>query len=779
MKLGPVRISLIYFFVSCIWITLSDKILFLFQDALTPNFLQLISSSKGVFYVLVSTALLWQLIKIKSKRLKQSEKQYRLIYEDSPIPNWIYDLNSLKFVSVNESAIKQYGYSREEFLNMSILDIRPAEEQAKVLEAIHGVSFNLKQSGTWIHRKANGNLMHVIINSHQIVFENRNCVMVAVQDVSESIIYENKLKELNRDLLEEKRKLSETQQIARVGGWEFYLDTQQLIWSDEMYIITEVEPNPALNLYELYVQQIHPDDRPAMVVGLKMLVKEGAQLNVTHRIKLLNGEERYLRQLGRLEYLNGRPYKVIGSTQDVTALKQLETERNRYLYSLEDTLTNINEGFYTLNKDLVFTNVNRKFELETGLNKADVVGKQFTEVFPGSETRITYKQYLAVLEKDISVKFEAYWRHFKQWYYVSAYPTEEGIAVYFTDITQKKENEIRLNEVIERYEIVTKATQDVIYDYDVLSDNLIFNTRITELIDCEIDSIGGDLRWWRSLIHPEDRENVLRSQYKVIANKEHIWRYEYRIRCGADVYKYIYSQAYYIYNEANEVVRIIGAVKDIDELKRVNEENKRLAEIITKINNMVVVMDTNHRITWVNKAFEVYTGYTYAEVKGNLPRDFLGENMVSEQAMNEIAERKSKLETFTVDLKHYLKNGTTQWVNIEYTPLFNDCIEHIGYIAVHNNITERKDKEEKIYKQNKILQEISWLSSHEIRKPVASILGLVYLAKDSKDAEEREQIVEMIDVCAQELDSIVHTITDKISNELYVGKESIELSHLE
>jgi PAS domain S-box-containing protein len=302
MKLGPVRISVIYLIVSCIWITLSDKLLFFSQKTISAEFVQLISSVKGIFFVSVTSVLLLKLIRLNNKRLSQSEKQYRLIYEDSPIPNWIYDLKSLKFVSVNDSAIKQYGYSREEFLNKTILDIRPPQEQQKVLEALKAVSSTVKQSGTWMHCKADGTILHVIINSQQIVFENKACVMVTVQDISETIIYENKLRDLNRDLLEEKRKLSETQQIAKVGGWEFYPHSQQLVWSDEMYVITDVEPDPAVDLYDLYAQQIHPDDRAVMIAALSLLVKTGKQLDVTHRISMLNGKERYLRQLARLEW---------------------------------------------------------------------------------------------------------------------------------------------------------------------------------------------------------------------------------------------------------------------------------------------------------------------------------------------------------------------------------------------------------------------------------------------------------------------------------------------
>ena len=194
---------------------------------------------------------------------------------------------------------------------------------------------------------------------------------------------------------------------------------------------------------------------------------------------------------------------------------------------------------------------------------------------------------------------------------------------------------------------------------------------------------------------------------------------------------------------------------------------------------MVILMDVDHRITWANKAFEDYTGYKLEEIKGKAPSEFLGGDRLPPHTINEIRTRKGNLETFAIDLVHHLQGGVIQWVNVEYTPLFTDCGKHTGYIAVHKNITERKEREEKIYKQNKILQEISWLSSHEIRRPVASILGLAYLSADVKEIEEKEHIITMITSCAEELDGIVHAITNKISNELYTGKDSILLEPLE
>src|SRR5205823_6130905 len=114
-------------------------------------------------------------------------------------------------------------------------------------------------------------------------------------------------------------------------------------------------------------------------------ISTGKELNVTHRITFADGYCRYVRQVARLEYKEDKPYKVIGSVQDITELKVMELEKNKYLYSLEDTLNTMNEGFYALNRDMVITQANRHFEKETGMCNTYTIGKKFTEVFPGIE----------------------------------------------------------------------------------------------------------------------------------------------------------------------------------------------------------------------------------------------------------------------------------------------------------------------------------------------------------------------------------------------------------
>jgi hypothetical protein len=92
------------------------------------------------------------------------------------------------------------------------------------------------------------------------------------------LVFEEKLKSLNKRLLDEKTRLSDTQLLAKLGGWTFYLDEKRLEWSDEVYKITDHIPEPNENLFEVYLAHIYPEDRPAMIAAAETLIKAGEGL---------------------------------------------------------------------------------------------------------------------------------------------------------------------------------------------------------------------------------------------------------------------------------------------------------------------------------------------------------------------------------------------------------------------------------------------------------------------------------------------------------------------
>jgi diguanylate cyclase (GGDEF)-like protein/PAS domain S-box-containing protein len=117
--------------------------------------------------------------------LASSETQYRLLFESNPLPTWVFARKTLKFLAVNEAALRSYGYSRQQFLSMTIADIRPMEDipalQASIARRIEG----LQKAETWRHRRSDGTMIDVEIVSHDLDFHGLEAVLVAAHDVTE------------------------------------------------------------------------------------------------------------------------------------------------------------------------------------------------------------------------------------------------------------------------------------------------------------------------------------------------------------------------------------------------------------------------------------------------------------------------------------------------------------------------------------------------------------------------------------------------------------------
>lgn len=117
--------------------------------------------------------------------LRASDARYRQLFHANPNPMWVYDLETLAFLDVNEAATLHYGYTRQEFLAMTIRDIRPPEDIPALLESVGQVPLGIEKAGTWRHRLRNGALIDVEITSHVVTFDDRQADLVLAHDVTE------------------------------------------------------------------------------------------------------------------------------------------------------------------------------------------------------------------------------------------------------------------------------------------------------------------------------------------------------------------------------------------------------------------------------------------------------------------------------------------------------------------------------------------------------------------------------------------------------------------
>jgi PAS domain S-box-containing protein len=119
----------------------------------------------------------------EKRKVVESEKRYRDMFESNPNPMWVYRLGDLCFLAVNDAAVHKYGYSKNEFLSMKISDIRPLEDLDRLVENVRNVKPGLDDAGRWRHRKKNGEVIDVRIISHTIDWAGQESeVVLALQN---------------------------------------------------------------------------------------------------------------------------------------------------------------------------------------------------------------------------------------------------------------------------------------------------------------------------------------------------------------------------------------------------------------------------------------------------------------------------------------------------------------------------------------------------------------------------------------------------------------------
>ena len=146
-------------------------------------------------------------VRERTDEIKTSEKKYRYLFENNPMPMWVMDLETFAFLDVNEMAVLQYGYSRDEFLSMTAMDIRPEKDRElfKNLDHSFASSADNYKKGIWDHRKKDGSIIQVEIIAHKILFEGRPARFILANDITERKKAEEKLiksEEMYRNLFE-------------------------------------------------------------------------------------------------------------------------------------------------------------------------------------------------------------------------------------------------------------------------------------------------------------------------------------------------------------------------------------------------------------------------------------------------------------------------------------------------------------------------------------------------------------------------------------------------
>jgi PAS domain S-box-containing protein len=250
----------------------------------------------------------------------QAEHEFRTLFAANPLPMWIYDRTTLRFLEVNDAAVRRYGYDRDEFLAMTIADVRPPEDVARLLTHLAQPREVWRAAGNWRHRLKSGEIIDVDVTSHVITFAGEPATLVVAQDVTE-------LKRSVEALRTAEERTRFALQSANVGIWDLDYATGVLKWSETMEGHYGLRPGTFAGTFEAFVERMHPDDRASALDAIGAAMRSGSDFSLLNRSMWPDGTVRWLSGAGRIVLdERGAPVRGVGISMDVTDRRILEAQ---------------------------------------------------------------------------------------------------------------------------------------------------------------------------------------------------------------------------------------------------------------------------------------------------------------------------------------------------------------------------------------------------------------------------------------------------------------------
>lgn len=194
------QIALLYGLIGLVWITVSDVVIAQWYGTSEGAILTQAQTIKGYGFVLISSLLLYGLVVYFNRHLRRSTVQYGKFFRENPQPMLVYDAESLRFLDVNEAALRTYGYTKAEFLKRSIRDIRPPEDVGRLERILQQDTPH--RSGFGRHQTLDGQVFAVKTTSHAIDFKGCKARLVLVAEVDDLVRNEQRVRQLNQQLTE-------------------------------------------------------------------------------------------------------------------------------------------------------------------------------------------------------------------------------------------------------------------------------------------------------------------------------------------------------------------------------------------------------------------------------------------------------------------------------------------------------------------------------------------------------------------------------------------------
>jgi PAS domain S-box-containing protein len=364
---------------------------------------------------------------------------------------------------------------------------------------------------------------------------------------------------------------------------------------------------------------------------------------------------------------------------------------------LSSVVERVSDGFVALDTDWRYVYVNQKAaEMLNREKPEDLIGKHIWTEYPEGVGQPFYHACHKAAETQEMVYLEAYYQAWDRWFENRIYPSPDGLTIYFTDITERKQAGRALREAEDRLGLAVKAAKVGLWDWDLRTNQVYYSPEWKKQIGYEDHEIANDFSEWQSRVHPEDLDTALRTVQEFIADPYPNYQNEFRFRHKDGSYRWILAQADVLCDEQGKPIRMLGSHVDITKSKRdeaeLRESEQRFFRVF-RISPVAIGVTrlSDARFVDVNEAMEDLTGYSRDELIGKTSLEL---NLYDNPQTRSHLVQKTRAAGGYKNAEFRLRRKSGELRDILVSSELIDLSSDRYAIAIAHDITERKQAEE-------------------------------------------------------------------------------------
>ena len=587
--------------------------------------------------------------------LEEADK-YHQIFASNPQPAIIYDPETLAFLEVNEAAIKLYGYTRVEFLQMTIKDLHHVEDIPAMLKDIELLKSTENPTGQWRNKLKNGETIFVEIKSLSINHKGRKARHVSIQDITQRM-------KAGKALMESNKKLEAMISASPDGIGIVSLDGKLQLMSDKLaemygYSIQEKDDHIGNSFFDF----IDPSNHKVLIENNQKLIAGEDDHSTKEYIAIKKDKSRFQVEISSsiLRDSEGKPLSILYVERDITERKSAESVLKKLSQAIEQSPVMT----YITNLDGNIEYVNPKVLAVTGYSREELIGKNPRIFSSGEKPKEEYKLLWETISAGKEWKGEFHNKKKNgEFYYVAASITPVvdagGEINHFLaieeDITGRKlaeqkihdlnenlekkiiertsqlaetnknlEKEIENRRLVEvelelekkRLANIIKGTNIGTWEWNVQTGETVFNERWAEILGYSLAEISPvSIQTWMDFAHPDDLKISGELLEKHFIGELDYYSFESRMKHKNGEWVWVSDRGkVHSWDKDGKPLLMSGTHQDISERKRASEFEKELLALTPALTGIPLAefdATVNRALSWIGQFLSADRAYIF------------------------------------------------------------------------------------------------------------------------------------------------------------------------